>query len=251
MGRGRVWEGGAGGGASFAWGPRSARSARTPAPAKRCTTQLTRAHPHRPLPCSSLRPAPSRPWQAVATLEGIALLGDPQYQMVAQAYPFVARRVLRNEDSGAGALLRDMLYDSSGQLRPARLSALLQVRGGWGGAGGDRRLGQGARSAVLQDVLYDSPTRPAQVRPPRLAATLQVCLWSSAHLEPPAPLHPPPQAALGYVAAKSEGFIDLDSLPEDGASAQEVRRGAAAGSVPPSGGKGGPPAGLPARPHLP
>lgn len=65
--------------------------------------------------------------QAVATLEGIALLGDPQYQMVAQAYPFVARRVLRNDSSGAGALLRDMLYDSTGQLRPARLSALLQV----------------------------------------------------------------------------------------------------------------------------
>ncbi|KIY91538.1 Uncharacterized protein MNEG_16426 [Monoraphidium neglectum] len=66
--------------------------------------------------------------RAVATLEGIALLGDPQYQMVAQAYPFVARKVLRNDSSGAGQLLRDMLYDSQGQLRPARLSALLQVK---------------------------------------------------------------------------------------------------------------------------
>lgn len=28
-------------------------------------------------------------FDSVATLEGIALVGDPQYQMVAQAYPFV------------------------------------------------------------------------------------------------------------------------------------------------------------------
>jgi predicted unusual protein kinase regulating ubiquinone biosynthesis (AarF/ABC1/UbiB family) len=31
--------------------------------------------------------------RSVATLEGIALTGDPQYQMVAQAYPFVVRKV--------------------------------------------------------------------------------------------------------------------------------------------------------------
>ncbi|KXZ46166.1 hypothetical protein GPECTOR_46g235 [Gonium pectorale] len=31
--------------------------------------------------------------RSVATLEGIALAGDPQYAMVAQAYPFVARKV--------------------------------------------------------------------------------------------------------------------------------------------------------------
>ena len=31
--------------------------------------------------------------RSVATLEGIALLGDPNYQMVAQAYPFVVRKV--------------------------------------------------------------------------------------------------------------------------------------------------------------
>jgi hypothetical protein len=41
---------------------------------------------------------------------------------------FPALQVLRNDSSGAGQLLRDMLYDSQGQLRPARLSALLQVK---------------------------------------------------------------------------------------------------------------------------
>lgn len=32
--------------------------------------------------------------RSVATLEGVALQGDPQYQIVAMAYPFVIRRLL-------------------------------------------------------------------------------------------------------------------------------------------------------------
>lgn len=49
-----------------------------------------------------------------------------------QAYPFVARKVLRDDGSGTAALLRDLVYDERGNLRPGRLSALLQVhwRGG-------------------------------------------------------------------------------------------------------------------------
>jgi hypothetical protein len=42
--------------------------------------------------------------------------------------------------------------------------------------------------------------------------------------QPPKPPTRPPKAALGYVASKSEGFVDLDALPEDGASAAEVLR---------------------------
>ncbi len=53
--------------------------------------------------------------------------GDPQYQLVAQAYPFVVRKVLRNEGSGSGLLLRQMLYDPSGTVKPTRLSALLNA----------------------------------------------------------------------------------------------------------------------------
>lgn len=44
-------------------------------------------------------------------------------------------------------------------------------------------------------------------------------------IDPARPLTPSPsQAALGYVAERSEGFVDLDSLPEDGASTSEVLR---------------------------
>ena len=119
--------------------------------------QSTTQHNAKPTHNKHKTTQPQQIKQAVATLEGIALLGDPQYQMVAQAYPFVARRVLKNDASGAGALLRDLLYDSTGQLRPARLSALLQ-------------------------------------------------------------------AALGHVAARAEGFVDLDALPDDGAPPREVLR---------------------------
>lgn len=93
--------------------------------------------------------------RSVATLEGIALVGDPNYQMVSQAYPFVVRKVLRNQ-RGTAPLLRQMLYDpSTGGVRAQRLPALLN-------------------------------------------------------------------AALGYVADETEGFIDFDAVPEQGASLQEL-----------------------------
>lgn len=72
-----------------------------------------------------------------------------------QAYPFVARKVLRDDGSGTAALLRDLVYDEQGRLRPGRLSALLQ-------------------------------------------------------------------AALGYVSEQTEGFVDFDAVPAEGASVGEM-----------------------------
>lgn len=65
--------------------------------------------------------------RSVATLEGIALLGNPNYQMVAQAYPFVVRKVLRNDSSSSTAILREILFDSDGQMKATRLSTLLNA----------------------------------------------------------------------------------------------------------------------------
>jgi len=90
--------------------------------------------------------------RSVATLEGIALVGDPGYQMVAQAYPFVARRVLMTAGGGAGsaaadgqtnALLTAMLLDDSGRVRPQRLGAVLQAALGYvaDGDGGGQKKG--------------------------------------------------------------------------------------------------------------
>ncbi|CAE7190181.1 ABC1K3, partial [Symbiodinium sp. CCMP2456] len=44
--------------------------------------------------------------RSVATLEGVALQGDPQYQIVAMAYPFVVRRLLQNSNRRSFAALR-------------------------------------------------------------------------------------------------------------------------------------------------
>ncbi|GIL78183.1 hypothetical protein Vretifemale_7622 [Volvox reticuliferus] len=102
--------------------------------------------------------------RSVATLEGIALAGDPQYAMVAQAYPFVARKVLRNDSSTASALLRDLL--------------------------------------LIRDVATPGTEPGSQLAARRLAALLN--------------------AALGYVADSSQGFVDFDALPAEGASVQEL-----------------------------
>ncbi len=39
--------------------------------------------------------------RAVVTLEGVALIGDPDYGLIMEAYPFVARKLLRSAFVGA------------------------------------------------------------------------------------------------------------------------------------------------------
>ena len=85
--------------------------------------------------------------RSIATLEGIALAWDPDYQLVAQAYPFVVRKLLRND--ARSSVLRDILYDADGKLQPTRLGSLLN-------------------------------------------------------------------AALGFVAEETSGFVDFDAVPKDG-----------------------------------
>lgn len=66
--------------------------------------------------------------RSVATLEGMALQGDPGYQIVAQAYPFVVRKLLKNENRQSFSALRELLYDPvTRRLRPQRLSTMLQA----------------------------------------------------------------------------------------------------------------------------
>ena len=49
-------------------------------------------------------------------------------QMVAQAYPFVASKVLRRDTAGGAALLREIVFDPlTGAVRPTRLAALLNA----------------------------------------------------------------------------------------------------------------------------
>ena len=70
-----------------------------------------------------------------------------------QAYPFVVRKVLRNSSNGSRTLLRDIVFDAHGNVKPARMSAVLN-------------------------------------------------------------------AALGYVAEQTDGFVDFDAVPAEGAPLQ-------------------------------
>ena len=49
-------------------------------------------------------------------------------QMVTQAYPFVASKILRRDSAGGATLLREIVFDpATGAVRPARLAALLNA----------------------------------------------------------------------------------------------------------------------------
>jgi len=72
--------------------------------------------------------------RAVVTLEGLALSADPDYGLVIEAYPFVARKLLSEDRPELQQALQQVLYGSAGGIKggvtPARLSALLNSAAG-------------------------------------------------------------------------------------------------------------------------
>merc|ERR1719502_1226915 len=48
--------------------------------------------------------------RAVVTLEGVALTGDPDYGLITEAYPFVARKLLREDRPEIQQALVEVLY---------------------------------------------------------------------------------------------------------------------------------------------
>ena len=68
--------------------------------------------------------------RAIVTLEGIALSGDPDYGIILASYPFVARKLLREDRPAIQKALMEVLYNGAGAggssaLSAARLIALL------------------------------------------------------------------------------------------------------------------------------
>ena len=56
--------------------------------------------------------------RAIAILEGIALSVDPKFKLVQEAYPFVTRRLMKDQREGTQMLLRETIYDSTGRIQP-------------------------------------------------------------------------------------------------------------------------------------
>ncbi|KAL1528435.1 hypothetical protein AB1Y20_009783 [Prymnesium parvum] len=71
--------------------------------------------------------------RAVVTLEGLALTGDPNYGLIIEAYPFVARKLLSEGRPELQQALQEVLYsagDSRGVVTPTRLASLLNSAAG-------------------------------------------------------------------------------------------------------------------------
>jgi aarF domain-containing kinase len=69
--------------------------------------------------------------RAFGVLEGIGLAADPDYAIVEECYPYLAKRLLTDDSPRARAALRYFLYGRSQQLNVERveeISAGFQVR---------------------------------------------------------------------------------------------------------------------------
>jgi aarF domain-containing kinase len=65
--------------------------------------------------------------RAIVTLEGVALTGDPNYGIIMESYPFVARKLLREDRPEIQKALQQVLYASKNGdgMQATRLSVLL------------------------------------------------------------------------------------------------------------------------------
>ena len=67
--------------------------------------------------------------RAVVSQEGLALRLDPQFRIIAVAYPYVARRLLAGDTHEMREKLLEVIFDADGRLRLDRLENLLAVVG--------------------------------------------------------------------------------------------------------------------------
>eukprot|EP00542_Grammatophora_oceanica_P017782 CAMPEP_0194040442 /NCGR_PEP_ID=MMETSP0009_2-20130614/12441_1 /TAXON_ID=210454 /ORGANISM="Grammatophora oceanica, Strain CCMP 410" /LENGTH=903 /DNA_ID=CAMNT_0038683583 /DNA_START=148 /DNA_END=2859 /DNA_ORIENTATION=+ len=78
--------------------------------------------------------------RAIVTLEGVALTGNPNYGIIMESYPFIARKLLREDRPEIQQALQEVLFDRSGtdsdtdgttrDLKLSRLLALLNNAAG-------------------------------------------------------------------------------------------------------------------------
>lgn len=65
--------------------------------------------------------------RAISVLEGIALVGNPNFAIIDEAYPYIARRLMTDDSPRLKAALKYMVYGKEGQFDAERLIDLLQA----------------------------------------------------------------------------------------------------------------------------
>jgi aarF domain-containing kinase len=65
--------------------------------------------------------------RAIGVLEGIALVGNPNFAIIDEAYPYIARRLMTDDSPRLKAALRYMVYGREGSFDAEKLIDLLQA----------------------------------------------------------------------------------------------------------------------------
>ena len=65
--------------------------------------------------------------RAISVLEGIALVGNPNFAIIDEAYPYIARRLMTDDSPRLKAALKYIVYGKEGQFDAERLIDLLQA----------------------------------------------------------------------------------------------------------------------------
>lgn len=65
--------------------------------------------------------------RAISVLEGIALVGNPEFAIIDEAYPYIARRLMTDDSPRLRAALKYMVYGKEGQFDAERLIDLLEA----------------------------------------------------------------------------------------------------------------------------
>ena len=64
--------------------------------------------------------------RAISVLEGIALVGDDKFAVIDEAYPYIAKRLLTDNDPRVKKSLEDLIYDNKGELKVDKFIELLE-----------------------------------------------------------------------------------------------------------------------------
>ena len=54
--------------------------------------------------------------RAIGVLEGIALTGDPEFAIIDEAYPYIAKRLLTDDSEYMQKALNNLILDAKGNL---------------------------------------------------------------------------------------------------------------------------------------
>ena len=64
--------------------------------------------------------------RAIGVLEGIAITGDQDFVIIDEAYPYIAKRLLTDDNEQVKTALTELIYDKEGELKVDRIIELLE-----------------------------------------------------------------------------------------------------------------------------